>query len=225
MHKINKYITEDLNFSNQTIEKMKLNSKKFYNLIKKRRSVREFSNKSFDINIINNAILSAGTAPSGANLQPWHFVIIKNKQLKKKIRIAAEKEEKEFYNKKAPKEWLDALKPLGTDQNKEFLETAPYLIAIFEKKFSINNDAKVKNYYVRESVGIATGILISNLHLSGLAMLTHTPSPMNFLNKILKRPNNEKAFVLLVVGYPKKNTKIPKFARQKKRLQEISTLI
>ena len=225
MHKIKTYITEELKFSNQTIKEMKLNSEKFYKLISKRRSVRDFDNKSFDINIINNAILAAGTAPSGANLQPWHFVVIKNKDIKNKIKIAAEKEEKDFYNSKAPQEWLDALKPLGTDPNKDFLEKAPYLIAIFEKKFSMNGKQKVKNYYVRESVGIATGILISCLHLSGLAMLTHTPSPMTFLNKILKRPNNEKPFVLLVVGYPDINAKIPKFAKEKKYLKEISTLI
>ena len=225
MHKIKTYITEELKFSNQTIEEMKLNSKKFYKLISQRRSVRDFDNKSFDINIINNAILAAGTAPSGANLQPWHFVIIKNKDIKKKIKIAAEKEEIEFYNSKAPQEWLDALKPLGTDPKKDFLEKAPYLIAIFEKKFSLNGNQKVKNYYVRESVGIATGILISCLHLSGLAMLTHTPSPMTFLNKILKRPSNEKPFVLLVVGYPDKKATIPKFAKEKKYLREITTFI
>jgi len=225
MHNIKTYITEELNFSNQTIEEMRLNSEKFYRLISQRRSVRDFDNKSFDINIINNAILAAGTAPSGANLQPWHFVVIKNQEIKNEIKIAAEKEEEEFYNSKAPQEWLDALKPLGTDPNKDFLEKAPYLIAIFEKKFSMNGTQKVKNYYVRESVGIATGILISCLHLSGLAMLTHTPSPMNFLNKILKRPNNEKPFVLLVVGYPDINAKIPKFAKEKKLLEEISTLI
>ena len=225
MHKIKTYITEELKFSNQTIKEMKLNSEKFYKLISKRRSVRDFDIKSFDINIINNAILAAGTAPSGANLQPWHFVVIKNKEIKNKIKKAAEKEEKEFYNSKAPKEWLDALKPLGTDSNKDFLDKAPYLIAIFEKKFSINGKQKVKNYYVRESVGIATGILISCLHLSGLAMLTHTPSPMTFLNKILKRPNNEKPFVLLVIGYPDINAKIPKFAKEKKSLEEISTII
>ena len=225
MHKIRTYITEELKFSNQTIDEMKLNSKKFYKSISQRRSVREFDDKSFDINIINNAILSAGTAPNGANLQPWHFVVIKNKEIKKKIRIAAEKEEEKFYHYKAPKEWIEALKPLGTDPNKDFLEIAPYLIAIFEKKYSVNLGKKVKNYYVRESVGIATGILISSLHFSGLAMLTHTPSPMNFLNKILKRPSNEKPFVLLVVGYPNKKARIPKFAKQKKYLKEISTLI
>ena len=225
MHRIKPFISEELKFSNQTIEEMKLNSEKFYKLISQRRSVRDFDKKSFDLDIINKAILSAGTAPSGANLQPWHFVVIQNKEVKNKIRIAAEREESEFYNSKAPQEWLDALKPLGTDPNKDFLEKAPYLIAIFEKKFSMNGKQKVKNYYVKESVGIATGILISCLHLSGLAMLTHTPSPMTFLNKILKRPKNEKPFVLLVVGYPKHKAKIPKFAKEKKYLKEISTLI
>lgn len=219
-----KYITKNLDFSNQTLEEMNLNSKKFYNLIKKRRSVRDFKKDVIDFTIIKNAILAAGTAPNGANLQPWHFVIIKNKLIKKKIRMAAEIEEKEFYEKKAPKEWLEALKPLGTDNNKSFLEEAPCLIAVFEKKYSIKNRKKVKNYYVKESVGIATGILISCLHFSGLSMLTHTPSPMNFLNTILKRPVNEKPFVLLVVGKPKDNCMIPVFATKKKSFNKISSI-
>ena len=218
------YITKKLDFSNQTLEEMSLNSKKFYNLIKKRRSVRDFKKDVIDFEIIQNAILAAGTAPNGANLQPWHFVVIKNKSIKKKIRMAAEIEEKEFYEKKAPKEWLEALKPLGTDKNKSFLEEAPYLIAVFEKKNSIKNKKKVKNYYVKESVGIATGILISCLHFSGLSMLTHTPSPMNFLNTILKRPVNEKPFVLLVVGKPKDNCMIPVFATKKKSFNKISSI-
>ena len=162
------FITKKLDFSNQTVKEMKLNSKNFYNTIKNRRSVRDFKSQKIDFEIIKNAVLAAGTAPNGANLQPWHFVIIKNNSIKKKIRIAAEIEEADFYKNKAPKEWLEALKPLGTDKNKLFLEEAPYLIAIFEKKFSINNKKKVKNYYVKESVGIATGILISCLHFSGL---------------------------------------------------------
>ena len=219
-----KYITKKLDFSNQTLKEMSLNSKKFYNLIKKRRSVRDFKKDVIDFEIIQNAILAAGTAPNGANLQPWHFVVIKNKSIKKKIRIAAEIEEKEFYEKKAPKEWLEALKPLGTDKNKSFLEEAPYLIAVFEKKYSIKNKKKIKNYYVKESVGIATGILISCLHFSGLSMLTHTPSPMNFLNTILKRPVNEKPFVLLVVGKPKDNCMIPVFATKKKSFNKISSI-
>ena len=225
MHRNNKYIAEDLKFSNQTLEEMKLNSKKFYLEIRNRRSVRDFETKKFDIQIIKNALLAAGTAPNGANLQPWHFVVIKNSKLKKKIRQAAEKEEEDFYNKKAPQEWLDALKPLGTNSSKEFLEKAPYLIAVFEKKYTMDKKQKIKNYYVKESVGIATGILISCLHFSGLGMLTHTPSPMTFLNKLLKRPFNEKPFVLLVVGFPKKESKIPKFAKKKKDLNEILTII
>ena len=219
-----KFITKKLDFSNQTLKEMSLNSKKFYNLIKKRRSVRDFKSKSIDFEIIKNAILAAGTAPNGANLQPWHFVIIKQKKIKQKIRLAAEIEEQEFYKNKATKEWLDALKPLGTDENKLFLEEAPYLIAIFEKKNSIRNKKKVKNYYVKESVGIATGILISCLHFSGLSMLTHTPSPMNFLNSILKRPTNEKPFVLLVVGKPKDDCMIPVFATKKKSFNKISSI-
>ena len=220
-----KFLTKKLDFSNQTLKEMIFNSKNFYNRIKKRRSVRDFKNINIDIKIIKNGILAAGTAPNGANLQPWHFVVIKKKSIKRQIRIAAEIEEKEFYEKRAPKEWLDALKPLGTDKSKLFLEEAPYLIAIFEKKFSINKHKKVKNYYVRESVGIATGILIACLHYSGLSMLTHTPSPMNFLNKILKRPDNEKPFVLLVVGLPKDNCKIPTFACIKKPFRKIATII
>jgi len=220
-----KFISKKLEFSNQTIKEMKKNSKNFYNNIKKRRSVRNFKKNNIDFEIIKNGILAAGTAPNGANLQPWHFVIITKKSIKKRIRIAAEIEEKEFYEKRAPKEWLEALKPLGTDKNKSFLEDAPYLIAIFEKKFSLYKKRKIKNYYVRESVGIATGILITCLHYSGLSMLTHTPSPMNFLNKILNRPNDEKPFVLLVVGKPKNNCEVPAFAYKKKTFTKISTII
>ena len=147
MHKVKKYIAEDLKFSNQTIKEMKINSKKFYNKIKDRRSIREFSKDKIDINIIKNAILSAGSAPSGANLQPWHFVVIKNKNVKKRIRIEAEKEEENFYKYKAPKEWLDALTPLGTDENKKFIENATYLIAIFEKKFSSSFSASILIFF------------------------------------------------------------------------------
>ena len=215
--------TEKFNQTKLSLAELSLRSKEFYELMKKRRSIREFDKSPIDDGIIKNAILAAGSAPNGANLQPWHFVIIKDKNKKKIIRIAAEKEEEKFYKFKAPKSWLDALKPLGTNENKKFLENAPVLIAIFEKKFTIKENKKIKNYYVKESVGIATGILISCLHYSGLCMLTHTPSPMNFLNKILKRPINEKPFVLLVVGYANKNCKTPKFAAQKKRIEEITT--
>ena len=219
-----KYITEKFKFTRQTITEMKKNSKNFYKKMNERRSIRFFDEEIFDINIIHNAILTAGTAPNGANLQPWHFVIVKDIKIKRKIRLAAEKEELIFYKSKAPLEWLNALKPLGTDHNKKFLEEAPYLIAIFEKKYELKNKKKIKNYYVKESVGIATGMLISCLHFAGLCMLTHTPSPMNFLNKILKRPNNEKPFVLLVVGYPSTKCTIPKFAKNKKKLKEITSI-
>ena len=218
------FITKKLKFSNQTFKDMKNNSKNFYKRIKTRRSVRDFKKSKIDFEIIKNAILAAGTAPNGANLQPWHFVMIKKKSIKRKIRIAAEVEEKEFYEKKAPIEWINALKPLGTDKNKIFLEEAPYLIVIFEKKYSIRKNIKIKNYYVKESVGIATGILISCLHYSGLSMLTHTPSPMNFLNEILERPNNEKPFVLLVIGQPKDDCEVPVFAGKKKSFNKISTI-
>ena len=218
-----RYQPVKLKYTSLSLDEIKERSQFFYDLIKTRRSIRQFSLKKIDDNIIENAIKSAGTAPNGANLQPWHFVVIKNKKIKKAIRKAAEKEEEKFYNEVAPPEWLKALHPLGTDEHKEFLEEAPILIAVFEKKFSIEKKVKIKNYYVKESVGIATGILISALHYSGLCMLTHTPNPMTFLNKILKRPANEKPFVLLVVGFPKSNTKVPKFASQKKSLDEIST--
>ena len=219
-----KFKTEKLQFNKLPIKEIITRSKNFYNEIKKRRSIRDFEETKIDLKIIENAILSAGTAPNGANLQPWHFVIIKNSKIKKKIRVAAEKEERNFYKLKAPKEWIKALEPLGTDSKKEFLEKAPILIAIFEKKYSLSGNKKIKNYYVRESVGIATGILISCLHISGLSMLTHTPSPMNFLNKILNRPNNEKPFVLLVVGFPEKNCRIPIYAQKKKRLEKIISI-
>ena len=218
-----KFKTEKLNYNETPIKDIITKSKTFYKLIKNRRSIREFTDKKIDISIIKNAVLSAGTAPNGANLQPWHFVIIKSKKIKRKIRLAAEIEEEKFYKSKAPKEWLKALEPLGTDKNKGFLEIAPILIAIFEKKYSVKDGIKIKNYYVRESVGIATGILISCLHYAGLCMLTHTPSPMNFLNKVLKRPPNEKPFLILVVGFPKKSCKIPAFAKSKKKFDDISS--
>ena len=205
-------------------KEMIIRSEDFFKMIKKRRTVRDFNKLKIDDKIIKNAILAAGSAPSGANLQPWHFVIIKDKNIKKKIKKAAEKEEFNFYSYKAPKEWLEALKPLGTNNEKDFLVNAPVLIAIFEQKFTEDiNNLKIKNYYVKESVGIATGMLIASLHYSGLSMLTHTPSPMKFLNKILKRPYNEKPFVLLVVGLPTKNCNVPNFAFQKKSIEKIST--
>jgi iodotyrosine deiodinase len=167
-------------------------------------------------------VLVAGGAPSGANLQPWHFVIVSDAAIKMKIRHAAEEEEREFYQHRAPQEWLDALAPLGTDAEKPFLETAPYLIAIFSQSYGVLPDGrKVKNYYVQESVGIATGMLITAIHLAGLTSLTHTPSPMGFLNQILDRPANEKPFLLLVVGHPAADAMVPDIG--KKPLSEIAT--
>ncbi len=211
-------------YKEYTNEEMKERSKLFYFEMKKRRTVRQFSNKPVPKKIIENCLLAAGTSPSGANMQPWHFVVIQNSEIKRKIRIAAEEEEKEFYKHRAPKEWLEALAPLGTDENKSFLEAAPYLIAIFSKRYELlSNGKKIKQYYSIESTGIATGILITAFHHAGLVSLTHTPSPMNFLNSILDRPRNEKPFLLLVVGYPAEGTLVPDIKR--KQLTEISSFI
>ncbi len=196
----------------------------FYEEIKQRRTVRDFSEKPVPKEIIKKCLLAAGTAPSGANKQPWHFAVISDPEIKKKIREAAEKEEEAFYSGRAPDEWLEALAPLGTDASKPFLERAPYLIVIFAQSHEVSEDDKtVKNYYVQESVGIATGVLITAIHHAGLVSLTHTPSPMGFLNKILKRPANERAYLILVIGYPEENTKVPDI--RKKSLNEIATFI
>ena len=205
-------------------KEMILRSEEFYNYIKRRRTVREFSDEKVPKEIIENCIKTAGTAPSGANLQPWHFVVVSDPEIKEKIRIGAEEEEHEFYTNRAPKEWLDALEPLGTDEHKPFLETAPYLIAIFSKSYDILPDGRqVKNYYAIESTGIATGFLIAALHNSGLVSLTHTPSPMNFLNEILGRSKNERPFLLLVVGYPANDAKVPDI--KKKSLDDIASFL
>ena len=196
------------------------NSEDFFNEMNWRRTVREFSSKPIDKKIIENCIKTAGTAPSGANKQPWYFVSVSDPEVKKEIRLAAEKEEKSFYKDRAPQEWLNALEPLGTNENKPFLEKAPYLIVIFEQKYKTKVDgSREKNYYTSESVGIATGMLITALHKIGLATLTHTPSPMKFLNKILNRPENERPYLVLVVGYPADDAKVPDIKR--KSLSEI----
>ncbi len=188
----------------------------------RRRTVREYSDRPVPRAVVEECIRAAGTAPSGANHQPWHFVVVSDPEVKARIRVAAEQEERAFYRGGAPQEWLAALAALGTDEHKPFLETAPYLIAIFAERYMIREDgAKVKNYYVQESVGIATGILITSLHHAGLATLTHTPSPMNFLNEILGRPSNERPFLLLVTGYPAADARVP--AITKKPLEEIAT--
>ena len=219
-----KYNFEPLQFIEQNQPKMLENAKKFYEKMKLRRTVREYSDKPVPKEIIENAILTAGTAPSGANMQSWHFVAVSDPAIKKEIRISAEVEEKELYNHRASKEWLEALAPLATDEHKPFLETAPYLIAIFLKKFTIDDDGnKLKNYYTTESIGIATGMLITALYNAGLTTLTHTPSPMGFLNKILDRPTTERPFLLLVVGYPAKNAEVPDI--KKYSLEKISTFL
>lgn len=189
-----------------------------------RRTVRQFSDRPVAREVIEQCLLTAGSAPSGANLQPWHFVVVGDAAVKRRIREAAEEEENEFYAHRAPREWLDALAPLGTDASKPFLETAPYLIAIFAQSYGVLPDGrKVKNYYVQESVGIAAGMLITAVHLAGLASLTHTPSPMGFLNTILNRPANEKPFLLLVVGHPADDAVVPDIT--KKPLGEIATFV
>jgi nitroreductase len=199
------------------------NSKSFLENIIQRRTVRDFSDKPVPIEIIENAIKSASSAPSGANKQPWHFVIVKDPVLKKEIRIAAEKEEKEFYEHRASDDWLEDLNQFGTDWHKPFLEIAPYLIVVFKQSYDLGKRGKRKNYYVNESVGIASGFLLTALHNAGLATLTHTPSPMGFLEKILKRPKNEKAVLLIPVGYPAENAKVPDL--KKKSFQEVVTII
>lgn len=206
------------------VDEMKQRASSFRKEMQRRRTVRQFSDRPVLREIIEECLLAAGTAPNGANLQPWHFVVVSDPKVKHEIRLAAEEEEKEFYNRRAPQEWLDALAPLGTDENKPFLEIAPYLIVIFGKNHSeLPDGRKVKNYYVNESVGIATGILITAIHNAGLVSLTHTPSPMGFLNNILNVPSDEKPFLLLITGYPAEDAEVPVI--QKKSLQEIVTFI
>ena len=196
----------------------------FYATMRARRTVRDFSPRPVPRGIIEAAVRTAGTAPSGANLQPWHFAVISDPAVKQRIRAAAEVEEREFYADKAPAAWLEALAPLGTDANKPFLETAPWLIAVFAvNSYTAVDGMRQPTYYAKESTGIACGFLIAALHQAGLATLTHTPSPMNFLNEICGRPAHEKPFLLLVVGYPAVGAQVPVFATQKKPLGEIST--
>ena len=203
---------------------MQQQAREFYQLMSKRRSVRDFSDQAVPASVLEDAILAAGTAPSGANMQPWHFVVVQDPEVKQKIREAAEIEERELYENRASEEWLDALAPLGTDANKPFLETAPALIAIFLKKVTIDEQGeKHKNYYTSESVGIATCMLITALHNAGLATLTHTPSPMKFLSQILERPSHERPFLLLVTGYPAAGNLVPDIKRLP--LDKIATFI
>jgi nitroreductase len=215
---------QPLSFTEYPINEMQERATAFREEMQKRRTVRHFSSKPVPRAIIDECLTVAGTAPNGANLQPWQFVVISDAGAKHEIRLAAEQEEDEFYYRRAPQEWLDALAPLGTDEQKPFLETAPYLIAIFGKTHSTLPDGRrVKNYYVNESVGIATGFLITALHHAGLVALTHTPSPMGFLNAILNRPSEEKPFLLLVTGFPAEDAQVPVIT--KKPLDEIAIYI
>lgn len=205
-------------------EEMLQRSEQFYQLIKRRRTVREFYNRPVSREIIENCLKSAGTAPSGANMQPWRFVVVSDPEIKKQIREKAEEVEKDFYTRRAPEYWLKALEPLGTDEHKEYMEKAPYLIVIFTVRHGYHDDGSRQNhYYLSESVGIATGMLLTALHNAGLATLTHTPSPMAFLRDILQRPKEETPFMVVVAGYPDENAQVPEIT--KKPLDEIATFI
>jgi len=211
-------------FTEYPPEEMKARAQGFYEEIKCRHTLRQFSDRPVPREVIEACLRAAGTAPSGANHQPWHFAVIADPAKKAKVRSAAEEEERAFYQERASEEWLKALAPLGTDDHKPYLETAPYLIAIFgQRRGGIAPGQNVKNYYVTESVGIATGFLIAALHHAGLATLTHTPAPMNFLNEICGRPETEKPFLLLVVGYPEEGATIPVHATLKKPLDQITS--
>ncbi len=207
--------TVALNFNEQPVERMQRAAQEFAATLQRRRTVREFSDRPVPRDIIESCLRAAGTAPSGANQQPWRFVAVSDADVKRQIREAAEAEEREFYGHRASPQWLDALAPLGTDEHKPFLAIAPWLIAIFIERFGVDaTGAKQKRYYPDESVGIATGMLIAALHVAGLATLTHTPSPMKFLNEILGRPKDiERPFLLLVVGYPAPNCRVPDITR------------
>ena len=198
-------------------------SQAFYERMAKRRSVRFFASDPVPRVVIENCVRTAATAPSGAHQQPWHFAIVENPEVKSAIRVAAEKEEETFYNGRAPNDWLEALAPIGTDANKPYLEIAPYLVVLFARNFGLDGDQKIKHYYVSESVGIAAGFFITAVHNAGLVTLTHTPSPMKFLGDILGRPSNERAYLLLPVGYPADDATVPELHR--KPFDEVASII
>ena len=199
---------------------------RYYQHIRRRHSVRKFSARPVPRSVIESCVLAAGTAPSGANHQPWHFVCVGDAETKRKIRIAAEHEEQAFYGGRASDEWLADLDKMGTDANKPFLESAPWLIAVFLQRSGLDDEGnKRKNYYMPESVGIATGFLLNALHSAGLATLTHTPNPMKFLSQILQRPSNERPYMLLVVGHPAEDATVPAAALVKKPLAEIASFV
>ena len=212
------------NINNRSDHELIERATKFYATMQRRRTIRDFSDRPVPREVIEYCIRTAGTAPNGANLQPWHFVAVGDPAVKHEIRIAAEAEEKEFYEHRAPKAWLEAIAPLGTDWHKPFLELAPWLIAVFAQPFRISPDGtRSPTYYAIESVGIAAGVLVTAVHSCGLASLTHTPSPMGFLNRILERPSHEKPFLLLVVGHPASDARVPDISR--KPLAEISSFL
>ncbi|RMG89850.1 MAG: nitroreductase family protein [Chloroflexi bacterium] len=218
-----------LNFERMSVQTQLDRSRTFLEHMRRRRTVRHFSTESVPFELIQNAIATAGSAPSGANQQPWTFVVVSDPKIKRQIRIAAEAEEKESYERRMSDEWLEALAPLGTDWHKPHLEEAPYLIVVFRQSYGLKIDPKtgekirIKHYYSEESVGIAVGFLLASLHHAGLATLTHTPSPMGFLREILGRPENERPFVLIPVGYPAADAQVPEI--QKKSLDEIMVVI
>ena len=204
------------------VDEMKRRARDFYDELRRRRTVRHFSEQSVPQDVIEDCLRAAGTAPSGANMQPWHFAVVTDPAVKEQIAEAAHEQERAFYGGRASQEWLDALRPLGTNEHKPFLQTAPCLIAIFAQRHGLTPEGEpVQHYYVSTSVGIATGMLIAALHHAGLATLTYTPSPMRFLNDILDRPENERAIMVLVTGYPASDVKVP--AIGKKALSEIAT--
>jgi len=207
-------------------DEMRQRSQAFFDLMKQRHSTRDFADKLVPLDVVMKCLETAGRAPSGANQQPWHFVVVTDPAIKHKIRLAAEEEERAFYAGRASEEWLEALAPLGTDADKSFIDRAGCLIVIFAQSYGLAQDgSRVKHYYVQESVGIATGFLITALHNAGLACLTHTPSPMGFLGEILQRPKNERAYINLVVGYPAENAQVPTHAINKKALAEFVTVM
>lgn len=211
-----------LDFSERPPEELLARARAFRDEMTRRRTVRHFSDRAVPREVIEECLRVAASAPSGANRQPWHFVVVSDPDVKAEIRRAAEAEERAFYEERAPDDWLEALAPLGTDAEKPFLEVAPYLIVIFAETYGVLPDGeRRKNYYVSESVGIATGMLVSALHHAGLATLTHTPSPMGFLSRILERPINEKPFLILVTGYPAQDARVPEIS--KKALDELAT--
>ena len=214
---------QKLDFNLLTKTKMLNRSKSFLENAKRRRSVRDFSSRTVPLSLITNAVQAAACSPSGANKQPWHFVIVNNSTVKKEIRLAAEKEEKAFYDYRATDQWLRDLEPFETSSSKPFLENAPTLIVVFKKIYDMEGEERKKNYYVNESVGIACGILLTALHYSGLTALTHTPSPMGFLENVLNRPKNERAFLIIPVGFPVENAEVPTI--KKKPLNQICDIV